>query len=211
VTDAPESTRSPKGVARRRQIIDMAIRRFAERGVESASMRDIAAAIGVSHTALRHYFASRDELLVEVYRAHEAGVLDDPPVTGDDPLGLLIDAAERNRAIPGLVELYASLTTDAVQAGHPAAREFVTGRFAALRDAVAVAVRAAQRAGRLPADADADDLAALVVAASDGLQLQWMLAPDTVDVARSLRLFERLLGVVPSQKFPLAGFTEEDR
>jgi Bacterial regulatory proteins, tetR family len=42
---------------------------FVDRGVD-ASLRAIGDAIGVSHTALRYYFASRDELLVEVYRAH---------------------------------------------------------------------------------------------------------------------------------------------
>lgn len=193
VSAAPESTLSPKGVERRRQILEAAIRRFADRGVESASMRDIAAAIGVSHTALRHYFPSRDELLVEVYRAHEAGFRGALPDPGEDAFGAMVDAAERNRAIPGLVELYATLTTDAVQDGHPAARAFVAGRFAELRAGLGDAIAAAQAEGRIRSDLTASDLAALVIAASDGLQVQWMLDPDSVDVARTLELLARLV------------------
>ena len=40
---------------------------------------------------------------------------------------------------------------------------------------------------------DPMDAAALVIAASDGLQIQWLLDPDAVDVGRSLALLDRLL------------------
>ena len=41
--------------------------------------------------------------------------------------------------------------------------------------------------------ADPVDAAALVIAASDGLQIQWLLDPDAVDVGRSLSMLERLV------------------
>ena len=53
--------------------------------------------------------------------------------------------------------------------------------------------RSSQREGRVAADIDPADAAALVIAASDGLQIQWLLDPDAVDVGRSLALLERLL------------------
>ena len=59
----PAGRRSyPKGVRRRQQILESAIALFAQRGVDSASLRTVGEAIGVSHAALRHYFSSRDEL-----------------------------------------------------------------------------------------------------------------------------------------------------
>jgi AcrR family transcriptional regulator len=207
VTEATASRRSyPKGVRRRQQILDSVIALLAQRGVDRASLRTVGEAIGVSHTALRHYFSSRDELLVEAYRAHEArgiasggaaGAAGDGARAGDgaagaSAAGLLIEAAERNRAIPGLVELYATLTTDALQEQHALTREFVRGRFRSLRDLLAARIEAGQRAGRIAADIDPADAAALVVAASDGLQVQWLLDPDTVDVGRSLSLLDRL-------------------
>ena len=70
--DGAPPQRSTQGRAARQQILDSVIALLAQRGVDRASLRTVGEAIGVSHTALRHYFSSRDELLVEAYRAHEA-------------------------------------------------------------------------------------------------------------------------------------------
>jgi AcrR family transcriptional regulator len=181
-------------VRRRQQILDSAIELFAQRGVDRASLRTIGAAIGVSHTALRHYFASRDELLVEAYRAHEARAAGagEARAASESAVGQIIEAAERNRSIPGLVELYATLSTDALQEQRAVTREFIRGRFGSLRELLAARIEAGQQAGRIAADIDPADAAALVIAASDGLQVQWLLDPGTVDVGRSLSILERL-------------------
>jgi AcrR family transcriptional regulator len=163
----------PKGARRRQQILESAIALFARRGVDRASLRTIGEAIGVSHTALRHYFSSRDELLVEVYRTHESLAVGDEPPWAESAVGVMVHAAERNRSIPGLVELYASLTTDALQESHALTREFVRDRFRLLREALAVRIESGQQAGRIATDLDPRDAAALVIAASDGLQIQW--------------------------------------
>ncbi|GAA1709579.1 TetR/AcrR family transcriptional regulator [Streptomyces yatensis] len=182
-----------KGPERRAQIIARAIELFAAQGV-GASLRAIGDSIGVSHAALRYYFATRDDLLLEVYRAHEAGGNAKPTPEEVSAVVVMEQSAEENRAIPGLVELYATLTTDALQAqAHPRTREFVQARFARLRADLAERIRVGQRAGAIAVDIDAEDAASLVIAASDGLQLQWLLDPDAVDVRRSLRLLERLL------------------
>ena len=183
----------PKGVRRRQQILDSAIALLAQRGVDRASLRTVGEAIGVSHTALRHYFSSRDELLVEAYRTHEARAARDAPATDESAVGLIVEAAERNRSIPGLVELYATLTTDALQEQHAVTREFVRARFRSLRAELAARIESGQRAGSVAADIDPLDAAALVIAASDGLQIQWLLDPGAVDVGRSLSMLERLV------------------
>jgi AcrR family transcriptional regulator len=182
-----------KASERRAEILSRAIELFAERGVD-ASLRAIGDAIGVSHAALRYYFASRDELLVEVYRAHERMEHERPPPDEVSAVAVMERSAERNRAIPGLVELYATLTTDALQGQqHPVTRDFVQDRFRQLRARLADRIRTGQRAGAIAAEIEPDDAAALVIAASDGLQLQWLLDPDAVDVPRTLALLERLL------------------
>lgn len=181
-----------KGIARRRQIIQNAIAEFAQRGVDGTSLRTLSEAIGVSHATLQHYFASRDELLIEVYRAHEERAVTAAGAAGG-AVEVIAASAERNRSIPGLVRLYATLSTDALQESHPASTEFVSTRFRELREDLADRIRSAQQSGAIAADIDAVDAAALVIAASDGLQVQWLLAPDAVDVRRSLELLERLL------------------
>jgi AcrR family transcriptional regulator len=198
----------PKGVRRRQQILDSVIALLAQRGVDRASLRTVGEAIGVSHSALRHYFSSRDELLVEAYRTHEARAAGDGPPADSSAVGVIIEAAERNRSIPGLVELYATLSTDALQEQHGLTREFVRGRFRSLRATLAELIADEQRAragqpgaagttgpagATGPAAVDPMDAAALVIAASDGLQIQWLLDPDAVDVGRSLALLDRLL------------------
>jgi AcrR family transcriptional regulator len=189
-----------KGEARRAEILAKAIDLFAEHGVE-ASLRAIGDAIGVSHAALRYYFASRDELLVEVYRAHERG---SKAVDAEQGSGLIPDSASAvevmeisarlNRTIPGLIELYATLTTDALQERqHPVTREFIRERFVRVRADLVERIQAGQAAGDIDPEIDPDDAAALVAAASDGLQLQWLLHPEAVDIGRSIALLERLL------------------
>lgn len=184
-----------KGVARRRQIIESAIAEFAERGVDGTSLRTLGDAIGVSHATLRHYFASRDELLVEVYRAHEEAGGRHPAPEPDErgAVEIMTESASLNRNIPGLVRLYATLSTDALQEDHPVSQQFIRERFAKVRDDLADRVRAAQASGRIAADINPVDAAALIAAASDGLQVQWLLTPDEVDVGRALSLLERLL------------------
>jgi AcrR family transcriptional regulator len=195
----------PKGVRRRQQILDSVIALLAQRGGDRTSLRTVGEAIGVSHTALRHYFSSRDELLVEAYRAHESRGSGVERAAGQSAVGMIIEAADRNRSIPGLVELYATLTTDALQEQHAVTREFIRERFGSLRTVLAVHIEAEQRAGTIAVDVDPADAAALVIAASDGLQIQWLLEPDTVDVGRALSLLERLLARAPDPGAPDPG------
>ncbi|UOZ05624.1 TetR/AcrR family transcriptional regulator [Amycolatopsis sp. WQ 127309] len=184
--DQPGRARSyRKAEERREQVLAKAIELFAQHGVDT-SLRSIGEAIGVSHAALRYYFPSRDDLLIAVYQAHEAA---EDEEDGDSATAVLKRSALRNREVPGLVELYATLTTDALQPDrHPAVRDFVWQRFRRVRAELADMVREGQST-----DVDADDAAALLVAASDGLQVQWLLDPEAVDVHRVLSLLERLV------------------
>jgi len=202
-SEAPGEPARPyrKGEARRAEILAKAIDLFAEHGVE-ASLRAIGDAIGVSHAALRYYFPSRDEMLVEVYRAHEGGSKAGPDSERGSGLipasasavEVMEISARLNRTIPGLIELYATLTTDALQERqHPVTREFIRERFLHVRADLVERIRAGQAAGDIDPTIDPDDAAALVAAASDGLQLQWLLHPDAVDIGRSIALLERLL------------------
>lgn len=59
--------------ARRRDVLDAAVRVFSQRGYRAASMQDIAARVGLSKPALYHYVQSKEQVLVELYE----GVLED--------------------------------------------------------------------------------------------------------------------------------------
>ena len=182
--------RSPKGVARRQQILDRAIDVFAAKGADGTSLRAIAEAIGVSHGALLHYFRSREALLLEVLTENEqrrSGVTPE-----DEIVGRMVSAAKRNVTIPGLVALYTSMLAGSIDGGNVASHDYFTARFERLRRQLAGHIRDGQRDGTLRRGADPEAIAALVIAASDGLQTQWLLDP-TVDIADSLRLLNLIL------------------
>ena len=184
-----------KGIQRRREILDRALEVFAEKGSESTSLRAIGEAIGVSHAALKHYFESREALLVEVLRERDVvtGV-----AIGDErgPLGTMSAAADFNVTIPGLVALHTVMMATAIEPGHEIAREFFTDRFATVRRDLAdqIAENLAQRG--VETDVDLVNLSSLIIAASDGLQIQWLL-DDSVDLAGSLKLLERITAPRP--------------
>lgn len=73
----------------RRELMDEALRVIRDKGVEAASLRSIAANLGVSHAAPYHHFADRTALLREL--AHEGmGLMDERMAAaetraGDDP------------------------------------------------------------------------------------------------------------------------------
>ncbi|SEB54716.1 TetR/AcrR family transcriptional regulator [Microbacterium hydrocarbonoxydans] len=198
MTEDPDRPRQrgayAKGIARRQEILDRAIEVFAERGADRTSLRSIASAVGVTHAALTHYFGSLEELLVAVYQESTVPERQQPDTLPADasPVERMIESARTNREVPGLVQLYSTLVATALEEGRPAAREFATTRFSRLRREIAATVREQQEAGRMRQDVDADAVAALVVAASDGLQTQWLL-DDSAPQHEALALLDRLL------------------
>ena len=67
----PARTRKPRGqgASRHGEILDAAKRLFLEEGVEQVTMRRIAAAVGVSATALYVYFADKNAILQAIAEA----------------------------------------------------------------------------------------------------------------------------------------------
>lgn len=184
-----------KGVARRQEILDRAIEVFAARGADRTSLRAIAREVGVTHSALTHYFGSLEELLVAVYQESNKPEHQPPKSVDNTPVGNMLESARTNRTIPGLVQLYSSLVASALEEGHPAAREFATTRFARARENVAAGVRRQQDIGRMRKDVDAYAVAALIIAASDGLQTQWLL-DESAPQQEALAMLEQLLSPV---------------
>ncbi|MTE22792.1 TetR/AcrR family transcriptional regulator [Microbacterium sp. ZXX196] len=182
-----------KGVARRKEILDRAIEVFTERGADGTSLRRIAQAIGVSHAALLHYFDSREQLLVAVYEHAEelraAGEDDPGPGRAID---IIVGAAVSNLRVPGLVELYSTLVAASLEARSETGKAYFTQRFERVRADLAERLRADQAAGVVRSDVDPEPIAALIVAASDGLQIQWLLDPS-ISLQDTLGAFATLL------------------
>ncbi len=186
-------TRGPyaKGVQRRREILDQTLDVVASRGIDGTSLRAIGDAIGVSHAALKHYFSSREALLVEVLRERDAA--------SDRALGdtagvftRLAFVADRNVSEPALVTLYTTLLGASVESGNETAREFFAARFDEARGNLVAQLHDELAASGRHSDAELEQVASLIIAAFDGLQVQWLLDRN-VDIAGTLRLLERVL------------------
>ena len=180
-----------KGVARRQEILDRAVEVFRERGAAGTSLRSIAQLIGVSHAALLHYFDSREQLLVALYERAESQ-RDTSKNSSDSALDVLVRAAIINVGVPGMVELYTTLVAASLSAEGSPSNEFFSDRFRRIRKELTKRLIAEQAAGRVREDVEPADMAAILIAASDGLQIQWLLEPS-IELERTLETFSVLL------------------
>ena len=182
-----------KGIARRQEILDRAIEVFRQRGADGTSLRRIAQAIGVSHGALLHYFSSREELLVAVYEhAEYRRDLAKGDRGRERSVDVMANAALANLEVPGLVQLYSTLLATSLEVETGPAKEYFTARFERVRGDLECRLREDQAAGIVRADVDPARMAALIVAASDGLQIQWLLEPS-IELQETLETFAVLL------------------
>jgi AcrR family transcriptional regulator len=110
VTDAAPTTRLP-AARRRKQLLDVALAVFAERGFHPTSMNDLAEAAGVTKPVLYQHFGSKRELYLE----------------------LLEDVGDRLRDAIGKATSEASTPREQVQRGFAAYFRFVADNEAAFQ------------------------------------------------------------------------------
>src|SRR6185503_9307116 len=63
------SMKTPKGEETRRRVHGAAMALFREKGLDATTMRDVAAAAGMSLGAAYHYFPSKEAIVVAYYDA----------------------------------------------------------------------------------------------------------------------------------------------
>lgn len=171
-----------KGVAKREEILEVALEVVADLGCRNASNREIARRVELSQAGLMHYFGSREELYMAVLRAR-----DERDVAAYwDPKSRFqgfLDVIEHNTTVPGLVQLYVEFSAEASIGKHPAHAFFIE-RYDWVRRLLIQSVRTAQESGELGPAVDAELVADIIVATADGLQQQWLLDRSIDMVAR---------------------------
>jgi AcrR family transcriptional regulator len=177
----------PASALKRERILEAAAQVFATQGYRKGSLIDIAELVGMTHAGVLHYFGTKDQLLIAVLERRDTSVLKDlegqrMPV---GPLFLqhLIDTAEMNSRRAGIVQTYAVLSAESVTSEHPA-QPYFRQRFLGLREQIADAFGLA-----VPGDIPRERLmqaASSVIAVMDGLQVQWLLDPEAVEMTASV-------------------------
>lgn len=178
-----------KGVARREEILESALDVIGRKGYQNASLKEIADVVGVTPAALLHYFGSKEELFTAVLRKRdEHDELGSAPLDALGAKDAFIAVIRHNTEVPGLVQLFSRLSVDAADPEHPAHRYFLE-RGERMRETFTAAIDAehVDRPSLAP-----ETFARVIQAASDGLQLQWMIDP-TVDMPG---IMEALIGAL---------------
>jgi AcrR family transcriptional regulator len=186
---SPRSRGYAKGRARRVQILDEAMTLFGEAGYRSASLRELAARVGISHPGLLHYFATKEALLLAVLERRDeldASRLDEDDDDGVALLRRVVKIVELNAGRRGVVELYAVLSAEAISRDHPA-HDYFVARYVRTLGVTTRAYRLAQQRGELAEGIDPDTAGAQLVALMDGLQTQWLLDGGRTDMVGAVR------------------------
>ncbi|MGW1747958.1 TetR/AcrR family transcriptional regulator [Streptomyces sp. NPDC002092] len=174
---------------RRAEIVRAALEVIAERGYRGASLAAVAERVGLTQQGLLHYFPTKDALLVAVLKDRDQW--DAVPAT-QWRVDLLASLVEYNAMRPGIIQTFSALLGESVTEGHPA-RAYFTGRYRQVRENMAAVLRA-EYGERLPNGLTPERTAPLLVAVMDGLQYQWLLDPESVDMPGAFRDFLALLG-----------------
>ncbi|MDH6519334.1 AcrR family transcriptional regulator [Streptomyces sp. SAI-135] len=174
---------------RRGEIVRAALEVIAERGYRGASLAAVAERVGLTQQGLLHHFPTKDALLVAVLEERDKW---DAVPNGSWRVDLLASLVEYNAMRPGIIQTFSALLGESVTEGHPA-REYFTDRYTRVRASMAAALRT-EYGDRLPNGLSPERTAPLLVAVMDGLQYQWLLDPESVDMPGAFRDFLRLLG-----------------
>lgn len=191
--------RLTKGERTRERILESATELFSRSGFHAVSLRDIATHAGLTHAGLLHHFPGKESLLIEVLSRRDRedarmlfGV--DPDIGSRGLLALLVGLVARNMHTPGLVGLYVKISGEATDPAHPAHDYFIR-RYRVLRERLAIILASLFDSADQPLDHDPAAVAQQLIALMDGLQNQWLLEPDAVDMHDSVRRFLAQLGL----------------
>jgi AcrR family transcriptional regulator len=172
--------------ARREQIVDAAMTRFAEGGFHSTGMAEVIAATGLSAGAVYRYFPSKEALIQAIVeervlanaaaafeRILDEGV-DDPVEAVSAGLGI-VDAVTARQGV--------DLTKVAVQAWgealrNPAILAVAQGAYAQMRSYLAAVAHRAKEHGRLRPDADPDEIGKTMLSLVMGYIIQRLIMGD---------------------------------
>lgn len=188
-TDSPSPTRTrPATRLKRTEILKAAVEIFGNKGSANGTLADVAEQVGMTHAGVLHHFGSKQNLLLEVLAYRDQTDVQDlveKHIPGGPELFLhLVRTAFANELRPGIVQAYTVLSAESITDEH-AARGYFEERYTTLRREIgeAFAELCAQEGVTEPDTVAA--ASAAILAVMDGLQLQWLLHPDIVELGET--------------------------
>ncbi|KJC64231.1 transcriptional regulator, TetR family [Agreia bicolorata] len=176
----------------RARIIEAASGIFAASGYRGTTMKDVAAACGLTAKGVSHHFSSKDELLMAVLADRDIQAGRAAEGASDGAPDILFDALAESLRKPRLVELYSVLSAEAIAPDHPA-HAYYEERYARIRAELSLYLETIASKPLGDTELSAVDFATLLVGVIDGLQIQWLYDEQSVDLERLVRAFVRRL------------------
>jgi AcrR family transcriptional regulator len=146
-----------------------------EKGHRSVSVAEIAERAQTSEPTVYYHFPTKEGLLIAALKQH-----DDENIRAEgEEAGAIADMGSRAEVgvrRTNYARLYNELAGAAADPGHPA-NGFFQDRWARSVHVVATDIRRLQEEGSVPTEVDAQNAAHVLLAAWEGLQMQWMQGP----------------------------------
>jgi AcrR family transcriptional regulator len=193
-------TQPQKRVRRDRtaEILDAATKLLSEYGFQGTTLALVADAVGLTEPGVLHYFPSKVHLLQGVLEYHEqkdleryADVIGAEQKDAADLLDLIENLVAENEKIPGLIQLFTVLVGESIRSDHPSHDYFVE-RYRLGREMYVTQFFKLLK-NEIRPDVDLNELATLIMAVMDGLQIQWLLDPKKVDILKTFKLFSNIV------------------
>jgi AcrR family transcriptional regulator len=190
----------PKRVRRDRkeEILEKATQLFGEYGFQGTTLSQLSAALGLTEPGILHYFPSKVHLLEGVLEYHEqkeiekyASHIESKQANATEMFTLLEELCAENETIPGLIQLFTVLVSESIRSNHPS-HEYFVDRYRRGREIYAAQFLKLNQS-KFRQDVNLDELAALIMAVMDGLQIQWLLDPGKVKLVATFKLFSKIM------------------
>ena len=182
---------------RKEEVLQTAAAHFAQHGFHGATLSAIADVVGLTEPGLLHYFPSKAALLQGVLDYRDEKDKEKYLTILDQNKGALFDALSdlvvSNQERLGLVQLFTVMVGESINTDHPSHDFFVT-RYRNTKALLKGYLQQIQDENSDPlSNAELEKLSALILAVMDGLQIQWLLDPNSIDMSACFELFLRIL------------------
>jgi len=191
-----EGAPNRRGRARREEILDAATELFATRGYRGTGMLELAKRVGMSHVGILHHFGTKENLLKAVVerrdKLHDALMAD---AQGGGPSARILKDAMGTATFMEpevLTRLGNVLRAENLSPGDPL-HHYFDDRSQQVRLYLAKEIRSKQETGEYRSDVDPDAKATEILAFTIGLETQWLLNKDAVDLEKVFASFIRAL------------------
>jgi AcrR family transcriptional regulator len=180
-----------RGAARREEILDAAVELFARNGYRGTGLVALGKRVGMSHVGILSYFGTKESLLKAVMdRRGQVRESQERTYEGVGITGYINIGPPSEPEI--LIRLSTVLRAENLSPGDPL-HEFFVEKNQRLRGLIAELIRSGQADGEIRPDIDPELKAIEIVAYTIGIDTQWLLNPNEIDLDKVYESFARAL------------------